>query len=238
MSGAGVKIEQIKRECHCPKARHVHGTRRAYVRDQCRCVPCITVYRRWQKETRFRVARVGVRSSVVWRHPAGTSRRLQALAVVGWSNRQLAAQLSTSNVCVNRWQNADCDRVYAPVHKRVAALYDEIWDKEPPGQKRLRVQRHAAKKGWVAPLYWDDETIDDPAAKPYRVRGERGPNKPDLDEVAIQRAMAGDTITLTKAERLEATRLLTERDHSAADIADRIGVTQRTSQRDRAEVAA
>ena len=32
--------EGIKRDCTCPVAKHVHGTRQAYVIDKCRCRPC------------------------------------------------------------------------------------------------------------------------------------------------------------------------------------------------------
>lgn len=30
----------VERDCRCPRARHVHGTRRAYQYDRCRCTPC------------------------------------------------------------------------------------------------------------------------------------------------------------------------------------------------------
>lgn len=30
----------LRRDCRCPRARHVHGTRRAYQYDRCRCTPC------------------------------------------------------------------------------------------------------------------------------------------------------------------------------------------------------
>lgn len=100
----------------------------------------------------------------------GTRRRLQALVHQGWSVNQLAAHADT-----------DRQRLDGALHGRdvtkttadtVAALYDRLWDTEPPratrGEKTAyaRARNIAAAAGWVGPLAWDDESIDDPAATP------------------------------------------------------------------------
>ena len=58
----------------------------------------------------------------------------------------------------------------------------------------------------------------------------------ELDEVAVMRLIAGDPVRSTKAERLEAVRVLTERGQSAAWIAQRLHVTERSVTRHRAEL--
>ncbi len=54
-----------------------------------------------------------------------------------------------------------------------------------------------------------------------------------VDQVAIDRACAGQTITLTPQEICAATRKLTTARLSAKQIAERIGVASRTVQRHR-----
>lgn len=56
-----------------------------------------------------------------------------------------------------------------------------------------------------------------------------------VDEVAVHRAIDGDrTVSLTRAERSEAVRILTDRGLSRFEIAERLGVTDRTVVRWRA----
>lgn len=43
-------LEGEKRDCRCKVARHVHGTRTAYVVDRCRCRPCTDASRTVQAE--------------------------------------------------------------------------------------------------------------------------------------------------------------------------------------------
>jgi DNA-binding CsgD family transcriptional regulator len=62
---------------------------------------------------------------------------------------------------------------------------------------------------------------------------------PDVDEIAVQRAAYhGDPIRLTVAERVEAVDYLTRHHYSAQQIADRLGMTERTVQRYRARARA
>jgi DNA-binding NarL/FixJ family response regulator len=58
-----------------------------------------------------------------------------------------------------------------------------------------------------------------------------------MDEIAIERAVAGDNISyddLTAAEQQEVVRRLTARGSSVRDIAARLGTTKRTVSRRRA----
>lgn len=50
----------------------------------------------------------------------------------------------------------------------------------------------------------------------------------ELDEIAIERAMAGDPVPLQPTERIEAVRRLTARHYSTAQIAERLGISPRS----------
>ncbi len=101
----------------------------------------------------------------------GTRRRLQALIAVGWSQAKLAREIgyTVRNFCALLHSDRD---VVAATHRKVAALYDRLWDKQPPhetrGDKgaRTRSLRYAQAHGWVPPLAWDDDAIDDPETTP------------------------------------------------------------------------
>lgn len=100
----------------------------------------------------------------------GTKRRVHALVACGWSQQKLAARLgmagSNFHLCITS------ERVTAGTARKVAALYDELWDQPPPEDTHrdkiaaARSRRHARQHGWPPPMAWDDDTIDDPAADP------------------------------------------------------------------------
>lgn len=157
----------------------------------------------------------------------GTRRRLQALGAIGWSKTELGAKVGVTGMAVNQWRTRD--RVQVATAQRVAALYAELSD--IPGTNE-RSRQYAARAGWVPPIGWDDDTIDDPTAQPFAEQVDA------VDEVAIHRAMRGDnSIQLSRAERLEAVRLLTTQGLSSAEIATRLGKHQRAVVRDRAALS-
>lgn len=166
----------------------------------------------------------------------GTHRRLQALIALGWSRGKLAEQFEVERNTIGRCMARA--RVYSATAAAVRNLYDRLWDVPPPEATRWDVsaavasRREAARKGWPPPLAWDDETIDDPAAKPHHAAPVH------LDEVAIERALGGGQVRLTRAEAAEVARIGTERGMTAREIADATGRTQRSVVRYRAEIAA
>jgi transcriptional regulator with XRE-family HTH domain len=100
----------------------------------------------------------------------GTKRRVHALVACGWSQQKLAARLgmagSNFHLCITS------ERVTAGTARKIAALYDELWDQPPPESTQhekvaaSRSRRHARERGWPPPMAWDDDTIDDPDAEP------------------------------------------------------------------------
>lgn len=101
---------------------------------------------------------------------AGTRRRMQALAAVGWSASRLAGLLGVERAHVGRIIRGDNLRVSAATARAVRGLYGELWDRPPPEGTRWekvsvsRTRSHARQQGWAPALAWDD--IDDPDAEP------------------------------------------------------------------------
>lgn len=235
--------ERIKRDCQCKRAKHVHGTRTAYVVDKCRCRPCTDASaaeeRRRSRQKlygRYDVGRVdaapvrahlialmeygiglkriaaiaGVSNATlgkviygdktrnspprerVERHvaegvlaikpsldhlgksvvvdSAGTIRRIQALVAIGWSQSRIGERIGMDPQNFNRTIRAP--RVQAETARKVREVYEDLWDQTQTGHdQRSRIsanrsRNYAAKQGWLPPLAWDDDTIDDPATKP------------------------------------------------------------------------
>lgn len=201
--------------------------------------------RRVRPETAQRILRIRVdqanrapRSHV---DATGTRRRLQALIAVGWPHDELAARLGRSSAGLRRSMLSDS--VTAQTAQNVSALYEQLWNLRPPQSNDDQraaadaARAFAAERGWLPPLAWDD--IDtDPAP---RHRAEHVETDDDLDEIAIERALAGDGVRLehlTPAEQDEVVRRLTERGKSIRDIAQQLATTKRTISRRRASINA
>ncbi|PRY56484.1 helix-turn-helix domain-containing protein [Glycomyces artemisiae] len=171
--------------------------------------------------------------------PTGTRRRLRALQAVGWSQQQLADRMGTSKTVVGRMIRGENGAVLAASVLKVRALYEELWDQAPPGetsaqrQAVTRARRDAAALGYVPPLAWDEETIDDPAAEPST--GSDAPATADVDEVVVERALAGHPVELTVDEVLEVVRIGTASGLSAAQIAKIAHISSRSVVRIRNE---
>jgi hypothetical protein len=100
----------------------------------------------------------------------GTARRLQALVALGWSQAKLAAALGVGPP--NLFKTMNSPAVYAETARKVRALYDELWDQPPPESTHRdkiaasRARNVARTKGWLPPMAWDDNEIDDPTVRP------------------------------------------------------------------------
>ncbi|MCV2489797.1 hypothetical protein OF117_10530 [Geodermatophilus sp. YIM 151500] len=159
---------------------------------------------------------------------------------MGWSAELLAGQLGRrpSSLCRSVFSGTITSRTA----QDVAALYEQLWELAPP---RMTLEQRAAADaaeacaavgGWPPPLAWDD--IDtDPTPPPTT----RSPAPDDIDEIAVERALAGDSVSdddLTSAEQQEVVRRLTARGSSIRDIAAQLGTTKRTVSRRRAAIGA
>jgi transcriptional regulator len=170
----------------------------------------------------------------------GTQRRIQALNVMGWTQASLAAELGRSPANLRRSMTSDS--VTARTAQLVNVMYERLWDAQPPHQTTAQrtasatARAHATQQGWLPPLAWDDIDSDpDP-----------DPNKPDPDgvhsdpdEIAIERAIAGDTqLRLTHAEQIRVVHRMSERGRSIRTIAELLSTSKRTVSRHRQTSAA
>jgi len=140
----------------------------------------------------------------------GTRRRLRALYALGFTSPALAARLGTTNTqMISRITARDGAAVYAATARAVIALYDRLWDQDPaahgvPAGVARRAARDAARRGWVVPMAWDDDTIDDPAAQPDP--GTKSTRQTALAEDAEFVAATGVTDPVLIARRLGVSR--------------------------------
>lgn len=95
-------------------------------------------------------------------NPIGTTRRLQALVALGYSQRHLADLLSSHQSWVSKLLDNERNHVNAGTAQRIADLYNRISMTPGPCD---RARRAAQIKGWAPPLAWDEDAIDDPRAQ-------------------------------------------------------------------------
>jgi hypothetical protein len=102
----------------------------------------------------------------------GTTRRIRALVAIGWSQSKIAARLGVTPANFTALTHGRTQVTTARA-KAVVDLYDELWNTAPPqaGHRDKiaysRSIRYAALAGWVVPMAWDDETIDDPKVRAH-----------------------------------------------------------------------
>jgi hypothetical protein len=211
----------------CSASRH--GTTVGYRTTYgCTCPAAVAAAYRWHKAARIRKAR----GQTLRIDATGTRRRIRALVANGWTLEELGARLGgITPAAVSRL--ARWDVVLRSTADRVAALYIDLADTPGPSQKSAR---RARTRGWLPPMWWDDDTIDDPNYQPCTSESER-PHLYDLDPVKVDRAIVGEVLELTRAERLEAVRRLRTDEHlDYHHIADRLRVGLRQVHRDLVDV--
>lgn len=215
----------------CPPD-HKHGaSSTCYNHHRCRCAACTEARGNTQRAIRRAKAYGRYESSHV---PAlGAQRRLQALVRQGWSQAKLGKKLGIPPQHVRRILVED--RITRVWHDRIAALFAQLWHQVPPHTRQHdliaynRAVRYATARGWPRPLDWDD--IDNDAG-PARV--ERAND--DVDQSAIELAIAGELVDLTPAERRIAVRRLHADGQNDQEIAALIGCADRTVFRIRHEL--
>lgn len=126
----------------------------------------------------------------------GTRRRLRALAVQGWTLKELHQRTGLPQNTMSVTQAGDTLMVTSHLWRGVRDVYDvlaEIEGPSRPGRARAR------NKGWLGPIWWDNPDTDpDPTEA----------DASDVDEVAVLRILDGDGSVaplMTPAERREAT---------------------------------
>lgn len=140
----------------------------------------------------------------------GTTRRVQALMALGWSSAKIGRRLGilTSNMAPLVHGQRQVVKTTADA---VRDLYDELSMTLPPQETHRdkiaasRARNMAKANGWLPPLAWDDERIDDPTYRPSA--GVDTYHRDEIDEAAIYRRMHGDrSVRLSKADAVELVR--------------------------------
>lgn len=238
------RTDRARRDCTHPNVTHEHGSAQAYNQDRCRCAPCTDAIRAHQLRYRRRVAAARWSGRAATIDGTGTRRRLQGLAVLGWTRCELAARLGVSGQAVHEMCNRE-GKVFASSAERIAALYEQL-SMTPRSESWVngRASRYALRRGWHPPLAWDD--IDDPAECP--ARDGRAPAfcrnclAGVTDDVLVLRLVAGHASLGTNSrapEVLAAIRVLAARELSDPEIGERLGLSRHAvhKQRLRAGIA-
>lgn len=132
-----------------------HGTADAYRHHRCRCPDATAANSRYGKLRRAGLIEPTFVDNI------GVVRRRQALAAIGWGLADLAPYFGT------QWRgigdHASNRRVRRDTLERWRRVYDLL--SMTPGPNDL-VRKRAKNRGWVPPLAWDEDRIDDPDARP------------------------------------------------------------------------
>lgn len=162
----------------------------------------------------------------------GTRRRVQALATLGWSRAVIGERIGMRS---DHFRKAlGRERVTARLARKVAAVYDELWNQDPlaHGVSKASVERtraEAVRAGWVPPLAWDDDAIDDPAAMPQTDAVE--PIVSEGGNLAA-RWLLGEAVVLGRDDRREVLQYLFEwTNHTTEEIAARLGMSPEAAER-------
>lgn len=164
----------------------------------------------------------------------GAQRRIQALIACGWSSYKITSLLGQPGRFNSAGKILRQDRITAATFRRIAELYETLWDKTPPHTEPhdraayVRSINRAAAAGWPKPLDWDDIDTDEGPA--------RGKGDNSVDAIAVELAIAGNSIRLNHAEKLEGLRQMHPKKWSNGLIAERLGCEERTVLRLREEL--
>ncbi|AEI11843.1 hypothetical protein Celgi_1324 [Cellulomonas gilvus ATCC 13127] len=156
----------------------------------------------------------------------GAMRRVRALVAIGWSVRALELRTGLGRQALDRLAAGE-PRCLARTAIDVRRAYDELWDSAPTGAGATKARKRAAAAGWVPPLAWDDDAIDDPAAHPAAAPPTQSVHD-DVDDTVIRLVLAGTAHATTVAERERLVPVLAAGGMSDRQIAALCRTTDRT----------
>lgn len=116
--------------------------------------------------TEERLALVSPRARIGMTPAAGTTRRLQALAVAGHALRPIAAATGLDYVTLHALRAGRTGHVHPRTARAVAAIYPRLLAARPTGRGPSRVRALAGREGWQPASAWTRYTLDDPGARP------------------------------------------------------------------------
>ncbi|GHC36987.1 hypothetical protein GCM10010308_64390 [Streptomyces vinaceusdrappus] len=134
----------------------------------------------------------------------GATRRIRALYALGHLNWVIAQEAGISRDAVSALSSGLWATLNVAADDGVRAAYDRLSMKTGTSWKTRRL---AEREGWVPPLAWDDDTIDDPTAVPQTDAPAPAPTDGGN---AAARWLMGESVILSRAERREVLQHLFE----------------------------
>jgi hypothetical protein len=157
----------------------------------------------------------------------GTARRLRALVAQGHTVQYLGDRLPMHPEAARRLIRGaagSTGRCTAMVARATLALYDELWSIRPQGRTHDRARAYAESLEWATPGAWDDDTIDDPTVEPNL----GDPTADVIDDVLVDRVLAGERARLSHANRAHAVSVGGQRGIPLYEIGRRLHVSHTT----------
>jgi len=146
----------------------------------------------------------------------GSTRRVRALYAAGHQSIRIAELACLDKSVIKDLASAVPDVVQFATAEAVGRAYQALKDSTGPSTRNIN---RAKREGWRRPEEWHPDDLDAPDPEP----------EPELiDQIALQRVLNGKSAELTRAEQMEAARLMTERGDSAEQIGAQLGVSGRT----------
>lgn len=101
----------------------------------------------------------------------GSIRRVQALSYLGYSSTLIAEMLGRKHFNIGHFSNRQ-KAVWRDTAELICIAYEKYSMLSPePGKATTAARNYARNRGYVGPLAWDEETIDDPRALPQGIPG-------------------------------------------------------------------
>ncbi|MFF9787111.1 hypothetical protein [Streptomyces nigrescens] len=161
---------------------------------------------------------VGVQTTVGYVPSVGAVRRIQALYALGHFNQRIAEAAGLSRCFIIDLANEKRATLAIERDAGVRRAYDQL---SMTVGKSPKTRLYAESKGWVPPLAWDDDAIDDPSAVP--VLDAEQPPEAETAANAVDRFLMGESVVLDQAACREAICHLMEwTDLSPSQIAVRM----------------
>lgn len=147
--------------------------------------------------------------------PTGCTRRLRALTWLGYSASAIAEASRVHQDTIIDATKGTRDFMALRVMQAIANAYDELsmTPANPSTQQQragaTRARNLARRSGYLPPLAWDDEVIDNPDSTPIIATKDNDfyMARTEIDWVVVERALAGDFAPrISPAERREIVR--------------------------------
>lgn len=141
---------------------HPHGHWSCYSLGGCRCDDCRAWRSREYRSTSdFYKAQRALAGRDVYVSAAGSVRRLQALACLGWSARHVAERTGVTEHHLSRVRRGGAGgQVRASVAAAIREAYEQLSMTVRDSRDGRKVTAVARRHGWRPPLDWDEEALD------------------------------------------------------------------------------